>query len=86
MSNGREVDGLGITAQQKGAKAVLASLWSVADESTAQFMTDFYRQWLGTPGTTKAGALQKAQLDMLHGAAYTHPFYWSPFVLIGNWK
>jgi CHAT domain-containing protein/Tfp pilus assembly protein PilF len=108
--NGREVDGLGITAQQKGAKAVLASLWSVADESTALLMADFYRQWLGTPGTTKVAALQQAQLDMLHGAAKTdqsseasanntknaaekkpaasfaHPFYWAPFILIGNWK
>jgi CHAT domain-containing protein len=108
--NGREVDGLGITAQQKGAKAVLASLWSVADESTALLMADFYKQWLGTPGTTKVGALRQAQLDMLHGktsvsetgatpagntqtatakkqaSSYTHPFYWAPFILIGNWK
>ena len=107
--NGREVDGLGITAQQKGAKAVLASLWSVADESTALLMADFYKQWLGTLGTTKVAALQQAQLDMLHGTAKTgqsdvsatntknatekkpatsfaHPFYWAPFILIGNWK
>jgi len=107
--NGREVDGLGITAQQKGAKAVLASLWSVADESTALLMADFYKQWLGTPGTTKVAALQKAQLDMLHGVetdqsgeasatntknaaekkpatSFAHPFYWAPFILIGNWK
>jgi CHAT domain-containing protein/Tfp pilus assembly protein PilF len=67
--NGREVDGLGITAQQKGAKAVLASLWSVADESTALLMADFYKQWLGTPGITKVGALRQAQLNMLHGAS-----------------
>jgi len=67
--NGREVDGLGITAQQKGAKAVLASLWNVADESTAVLMADFYKQWLGTPGITKVGALRQAQLNMLHGAS-----------------
>jgi len=107
--NGREVDGLGITAQQKGAKAVLASLWSVADQSTALLMADFYKQWLATPGSTKAGALRQAQLDMLHGtianksstergigvkkandkepaSSFSHPFYWAPFILIGNWK
>lgn len=108
--NGREVDGLGFTAQQKGAKAVLASLWSVADESTALFMADFYKQWLKNPGVTKIDALRQAQLDMLHGAqgageraatkpgktkdstdkkpapTYSHPFYWAPFILIGNWK
>jgi CHAT domain-containing protein len=106
--NGREVDGLGITAQQKGAKAVLASLWSVADQSTALLMADFYKQWLASPGTTKAAALRQAQLDMLRGTAgsasasrpketkeatekktvppFSHPFYWAPFILIGNWK
>ena len=108
--NGREVDGLGFTAQQKGAKAVLASLWSVADESTALFMADFYKQWLKNPGVTKVDALRQAQLDMLRGTqgtsegaatkpakaknsidkkptpSYTHPFYWAPFILIGNWK
>jgi CHAT domain-containing protein len=67
--NGREVDGLGITAQQKGAKSVLASLWSVADESTALLMADFYKQWLGPTGITKVGALRQAQLNMLHGAS-----------------
>ena len=43
--NGREVDGLAMTAQLKGAQAVLSSLWEVNDASTGQLMADFYKRW-----------------------------------------
>ncbi len=67
-SNGREVDGLGTTAQLKGAKAVISSLWSVNDNSTGQLMGDFYKRWTAGAGkVTKAEALRKAQLDLLLG-------------------
>ena len=83
------------------AKAVLASLWDVDDESTGRLMADFYRRWISGSGLTKAEALQQAQLDLLRGTAannpqpgsaaesgspYAHPYYWAPFILIGNWK
>jgi len=99
-SDGREVDGLGITAQRKGAKAVVATLWAVDDASVGLLMATFYKLWVGTPGITKAEALQRAQLALLHGtmdssagasqqrpaSQYANPFYWAPFILIGNWK
>jgi CHAT domain-containing protein/tetratricopeptide (TPR) repeat protein len=95
-SDGREIDGLGITAQRKGAKAVVATLWSVDDASTGLLMATFYKLWVTTQGITKAEALQQAQLALLHGTAvpaeahpdsqYANPFYWAPFILIGNWK
>jgi CHAT domain-containing protein/Flp pilus assembly protein TadD len=109
-SNGREVDGLGTTAQLKGAKAVISSLWSVNDASTGLLMGDFYRRWAGGGGkVAKVEALRQAQLDLLlgkvtsKGAAegrgisveetdsqppkgYAHPYYWGPFVLMGNWR
>jgi CHAT domain-containing protein len=111
-SDGREIDGLGITAQRKGAKAVMASLWAVDDASVGLLMATFYKLWVGTPGITKAEALQQAQLAVLRGTAdpaetlpvslagdapvsaskprpasrYSSPFYWAPFILIGNWK
>jgi len=95
-SDGREIDGLGITAQRKGAKAVLATLWPVDDASTGLLMATFYKLWVTTPGITKAEALQQAQLALLHGTAvpaeahpdsqYANAFYWAPFILIGNWK
>jgi CHAT domain-containing protein len=90
-TDGREIDGLGFTAQQKGAKAVIASLWDVPDDSTGLLMADFYRRWLLTPGASKAEALRQAQLHMMRNASkvhgpHAHPYYWSPFVMIGNWN
>lgn len=111
-SDGREIDGLGITAQRKGAKAVVATLWPVEDVSVGLLMETFYKLWITTPGMTKAAALQKAQLALMRGtpvpmgptgasshtksplnasaqkapSQYANPFYWAPFILIGNWK
>jgi len=68
-SDGREIDGLGITAQRKGARAVVATLWAVDDASVGILMETFYRLWITTPGITKAEALRQAQLMLLHGAA-----------------
>ncbi len=82
--NGSEIEGFGVIAQQQGAKAVLATLWPVADGSTAELMTDLYyrRQNLVL---NKAEALRQSQEVMLQGR-YSHPFYWAPFILMGNWK
>lgn len=66
--NGREVEGLATTAQLKGAKAVISSLWEVEDNSTGILMADFYRRWAGGLGTVmKVEALRQAQLDLLTG-------------------
>jgi CHAT domain-containing protein len=65
-ANGREVEGLGALAQNKGAKAVLASLWSIEDASTAQLMQTMYRD-RQYQHLNKAEALRRAQLALLHG-------------------
>ncbi|MCR5872079.1 CHAT domain-containing protein [Sphingomonas sp. J344] len=107
--NGSEVDAsLAELAQKAGASAVLASLWSVADESTAVLMQRFYAIH-AKGGTSKAEALRQAQIALMtaqgeagadRGAGragpdqptgpavtgYAHPFYWAPFVLLGNWQ
>jgi CHAT domain-containing protein/tetratricopeptide (TPR) repeat protein len=94
-ANGKEVEGFGVLAQRKGAKAVIATLWPVADASTNELMQTFYQIRESKPGTTKAEALRQAQLELLNGsvkfgggpaAPYTHPYYWAPFILIGNWR
>jgi CHAT domain-containing protein len=54
-------------AIQAGVKSVLASLWSVDDVGTLALMTKFYHQLSQVRVTTKAEALQKAQVAMLHG-------------------
>jgi CHAT domain-containing protein len=82
---GREIEGFGVIAQQKGAKAVVATLWPVADSSTSKLMAEVYRN-RQTGGLTKIEALRQAQLSLQKQARYAHPFFWAPFILMGNWK
>ena len=97
--NGEEILGFGYQIQRTGARAVIASLWSVDDGGTQILMNLFYNI-LSTSNVTKAEALQQAQIAMLTGdlsgvdldpsrlarpiETYRHPRYWSPFILIGN--
>lgn len=111
-SFGQEVEGLGTLLQGQGAAAVLATLWSVNDDSTAQFMRTLYglRE---RRGLSRAQAVREAQLTFIRGGGvastaddrrgasrpgsmagaapldparpYAHPYYWAPFVLMGNW-
>jgi len=84
---GEGVMGLTRAFMYAGAPTVGVSLWSVADKSTADLMTDFYKRLLSTgDGTTSSGALRGAQLDMISGKRYSAPFYWAPFVLVGDWN
>jgi CHAT domain-containing protein len=76
--------GLAGVAVRSGARSTVATLWSVQDDCTAEFMAQFYRA-LKTPGMSKAEALRQAQLSLLRNPKYQHPFYWSAFVLVGNW-
>ena len=124
-ADGKEVDGFAELAQRLGANAVIATLWQVRDDSTAQLMKNFYVK-REVNRLNKAEALRIAQLDLLLGrnkrlfnqknkkqfsgkggssieninvekkyripfvpnpkAPFAHPYYWSPFVLYGNWK
>ncbi len=63
-----------------GTRAVLVTLWDVDDRSTADFMKLFYGHLIS--GLNKADALRRSMLDLRE--AYSHPYYWSPFVLIGK--
>ena len=76
--------GLAGVAVRSGARSTVATLWSVQDDSTAEFMTQFY-QALKTSEISKAEALRQAQLSLLRSSQYQHPFYWSAFILVGNW-
>ena len=116
-ADGREVESFGVLAQQLGAKAVLATLWPVEDNGTADFMASFYQ--LRQQGMTKAKALRMTQKSFLNedvnikdvknqedateergaipvdsngvvsssgfSGTYSHPFYWAPFILMGNY-
>jgi len=99
---GKETAGEGIIGltrafQYAGAESVVASLWSVADASTAALMERFYAHL--SEGLAKDEALRRAQIDLLNGPVRvtdpdgterdfdaTHPFFWAPFQLTGDWK
>ena len=69
-----------------GAPTVGVSLWSVADKSTAELMTDFYKRLFASNETSGSAAMREAQLAMISGKKYSAPFYWAPFVLVGDWR
>ena len=123
-SNGREVEGFATLAQSRGARAVLATLWPVADESTSRMMQTMYSN-REKQKLTKAAAVRQSQLALLTGNVlgsdgkapvvgpevwrgaqrnplssstqqqplfvldakkpFAHPYYWAPFILMGNW-
>ena len=77
--------GLAGVAVEAGVKSTLASLWSINDAATVDLITKFYQEWYINQ-LSKAEALHKAQQQMIsQGGKYAHPYYWAPFVLIGNW-
>lgn len=112
--DGTEINGISYYFLNAGAKAVMASLWKVDDDSTSQLMQNFYgnlAQGTSTTPITKAQALRQAQLNLLRGTSsttdnseqrssvgvvpitfstnrtvpsFSHPYYWAPFILIGN--
>jgi CHAT domain-containing protein len=90
---GREKRGEGVMGLTRafmyaGAPTVGVTLWSVADKSTSELMTDFYRSYLGRDASaaTASSAMHEARLRMIAGKRYSAPFYWAPFVLVGDWK
>ncbi|WP_158535200.1 CHAT domain-containing protein [Acaryochloris thomasi] len=107
LGNGDEILGLGYQFQNRGAKATIASLWSVDDRGTLQLMSALYDN-LKNGGISKTEALQQAKIDLITGKNILnavvnenqsitdsgdlpkpynylkHPYYWAPFILIGN--
>ncbi|NET57538.1 MAG: tetratricopeptide repeat protein [Symploca sp. SIO2E6] len=108
LGTGAEILGLGYQMQRAGAKAAIASLWTVDDGGTQVLMNSFYEALQSNQ--TKAEALRLAQIALITSDDTTvgeqrgsivarrvgdelptavvnrlnHPFYWAPFILIGN--
>lgn len=82
--DGAEITTLASAFSSAGAASVVASLWSVGDESTKEFMVEFYQQLVA--GASKAGALQSAQVTLMTNPKFSRPLYWAPFVLMGDWR
>jgi CHAT domain-containing protein/uncharacterized protein HemY len=66
-----------------GTPSVLASLWKVDDYYTEKLMVSFYR---ALKTTDKITALHQARQEMIDKHGKRHPFYWAPFVLIGDFR
>jgi len=81
VTSGEGVMGMGRAFQYAGARSVLASLWSVEDEST-NLLAETFLQAV-KEGQDKATALASAR-QALRRAGYDHPFYWAAFVLVGE--
>jgi CHAT domain-containing protein/tetratricopeptide (TPR) repeat protein len=87
LHKGDELVGLTRALLYAGTRSVLVSLWSVDDKSTEQLMTGFYRRLYDDTGNkirAKAVALQAAILEMRK--TKEHPYYWAPFILVGDWR
>ena len=78
---GEGVIGLSSGFMFAGARSLIVSLWEVSDSSTALLMEEFYR--LLAQGVTKPEALKKAK-EHLRQKGYENPYFWAPFILIGD--
>lgn len=84
-SAGMELTTLSNAFKVAGVPSIVATLWEIADRSTAVLMKDFYAN-LSTKRMDKMESLRKAQVALLDHPQYSHPYYWAPFVLIGDWR
>jgi len=83
ISPGDEMVGLSRAFIYAGTPSVLASLWKVDDYYTEKLMVSFYR---ALKNTDKIEALHQARKEMMETYGKRHPFYWAPFVLIGDFR
>lgn len=83
ISKGEGVIGLSRALVYAGAKSIVVSFWSVADESTSELMKTFYQRLLENQDSGYAANLRDAKLSLIKNEKYSSPFYWAPFILIG---
>ncbi|MBW4590955.1 MAG: CHAT domain-containing protein [Aetokthonos hydrillicola CCALA 1050] len=83
QGDNRATLGLAGIAVKAGAHSTLATLWQVNDNSTPEFMEQFYKE-LAKPNVTKAEALHQAQLALFK--QYKAHYAWAPYVLVGDWR
>jgi CHAT domain-containing protein len=77
----RDVFGIARALFFAGAKRIVAPLWVVQDQSTAEFMQAFHHAYFEKQPAVLS--LQRAQQALMKTAQYRHPYYWSAFVLTG---
>lgn len=86
LMEGEGVQGLSSAFLVAGANSLIVSLWSVADKSTRIFMQQVYKL-VSQQGLSFKAAIQKVKqffLEGRFGKEYQKPYYWAPFIYIGN--
>jgi tetratricopeptide (TPR) repeat protein len=81
-TGGEGVFGLPWGFMYAGSPAVVASLWEVQDASTAELMQKFYRDMQSSPATNKLTAFTAARKQLKQD--YPEPFFWAPFIYLGD--
>ena len=86
IMKGEGIVGLSRAFIYAGSQNLLVSLWKVADNSTSQMMVAFYKLMLDKENANLnyAELLQKAKLSLIADKNYARPYYWAPFILIGD--
>ena len=85
ICSGDDLVGLSRGFIYAGTPSLLATLWEVDDQSTAILVKKFYENWQ-KKGMSKPKALQQAQISLKSIRQYHHPYYWAPFIMIGDWR
>ena len=81
---GEGMMGMGWALSAAGASSSMLSLWNMDSAASRQFMTAFYRDYAVNGVTRQRRAVRRVGLEMLHSTAYSHPFYWAAFTLLGD--
>jgi CHAT domain-containing protein len=85
---GEGVIGLSWALFVAGAPTTVVSQWKVESQSTTALMTAFHRvrktDVMHHTSFATGRALRDAELELIHSTQYSHPFYWAPFVVIGD--
>ncbi|MCQ2973456.1 MAG: CHAT domain-containing protein [Bacteroidales bacterium] len=87
IAQGEGVIGLGRSLLYAGAKNIICSLWQVSDVSTSKLMIDFYNNMFNFDKSKSfkfSNDLHNAKLEMIKTNKFAHPYFWSPFIIIGK--
>jgi CHAT domain-containing protein/tetratricopeptide (TPR) repeat protein len=87
---GKDVKGEGLVGMTRGfmyagAARVIASLWKVDDDATAELMKNFYQHML-RENQLPVVALRAAQIEMWNRRQWHAPYYWAAFLFQGEWN
>lgn len=85
VRSGQGVHGLRHAFLIAGTETLVTSLWRVDDNATGMLMHRYYEKLLDPkkPGD-RLGAMVEAMQDLRNSSDYSHPFYWAPFLVIGQ--